>query len=324
MSTTLLATLAVSLGLNIAMFVVAYLAQTDKLIDFVYGLDFAALAVIGLVETPRRDTYAITLTALVGVWAARLAVFLLVRVIVRGSDSRFDGRRESFFRFGKLWVGQGLVVWIVSIPVLLALHHPARFGVLPVIGLVVWAVGLVVEAMADQQKFAFARDPANTGTWIATGWWRLSRHPNYFGEILVWVGVYLVALPSLDVVEAMVALVSPLLIIALLRFVSGVPILETAAQLRWGELPAHQRYVAETNLLVPWFPRAQPRETPMPAPVAATASATSASRQRRKGVFTGGDDRADELRVVAEQAGFDREDARGQGRGVTGEGGADR
>jgi len=114
----------------------------------------------------------------------------------------------------------------------------------------VWFVGLVLEATADLQKYRFSRDPKNKGAWIDEGVWRYSRHPNYFGEILVWVGVYLLAFPALIGWEKVIGLASPVLIICLLLFVSGVPLLEKAADARWGNEPAYKRYKRRTSILI--------------------------------------------------------------------------
>ncbi len=114
-----------------------------------------------------------------------------------------------------------------------------------------WTVGLIIETIADVQKIQFKNNPANKGKWIESGIWRYSRHPNYFGEIVVWIGVYIVAATSLPFVQAAIGLISPLFIIVLLLFVSGIPILEKSADKRWGNDPAYKKYKKRTSLLIP-------------------------------------------------------------------------
>ena len=119
------------------------------------------------------------------------------------------------------------------------------------IGLAVWLAGLVIETVADLQKSRFASLPENQGRWIDSGLWRYSRHPNYLGEILVWVGVYVFAVPSLSLPESFIALISPIFITILLRYVSGVPLLEKAADKKWGNSEGYQQYRLRTGLILP-------------------------------------------------------------------------
>jgi steroid 5-alpha reductase family enzyme len=249
----LLTTLGVSLGINIIMFLVAYRYRTDRLTDASYALTFIVLALYGLSLAPAQP-FSIVLVAMVIIWAVRLGGFLLIRIHRTGKDARFDGMREDFAKFGRFWLAQGLSVWVILLPTLLALRHPGDSGV-GVAGLVLWAIGLALEATADWQKFRFSANPANQNRWIDTGVWQYSRHPNYFGEILVWTGVFIYTLPALTGLEWLIGLASPLFITTLLLFVSGLPILEKSADARWGSQPAYQAYKRRTSILVPWFSR---------------------------------------------------------------------
>jgi steroid 5-alpha reductase family enzyme len=246
-------TLLVSLVINLAMFLVAFKLQSDKLTDISYAVSFIVVAIVGLTNGPRmpRCLYDYLLVAMVCIWAIRIGSFLLYRVIKKGKDGRFDGMREHFLRFGKFWIGQAFTVWLLMLPVSFAAQLPAKLTVVSYAGLVVWCIGLLIEGTADIQKYRFTINPSNKGRWIDEGIWRYSRHPNYFGEIAVWIGVYVFALTVLRGWTAYVSLISPLFIILLLRFVSGVPILEKSADMRWGDDLKYQAYKKRTNLLIP-------------------------------------------------------------------------
>jgi steroid 5-alpha reductase family enzyme len=195
------------------------------------------------------------LIAMVTAWGLRLAVHIWVRNRGRGEDPRYRAWRERWGRwfvprsFLQIYVLQGTIVLVISAPVLLAVRQPGGpLGFLDAAGVLVWAVGLVFEAVGDAQLLHFVRDPSRRGLVLDTGLWRYTRHPNYFGEALLWWGPFLVALSTPDGVWA---LVSPLTIGALLLFVSGIPMLEA----RMARSPAFRAYQARTSAFVPWFPR---------------------------------------------------------------------
>ena len=246
----LLSALLVSLSINVTMFLVAFKMQSDKLTDISYAATFATIALWGYF-TSEQTSFHLVLLVMVCLWALRLGGFLLYRVIKVGKDARFDGMRESFTKFGKFWLAQAVTVWVVMLPAIFAFNTDFKWDNSIVIGLALWVVGLVCEAIADWQKFAFSRNPSNKNKWIDTGIWKYSRHPNYFGEILVWVGVYLYVFLSLSTLEAYVARISPLFIMVLLLFVSGIPILEKSADKRWGDKKEYREYKRRTSVLIP-------------------------------------------------------------------------
>jgi steroid 5-alpha reductase family enzyme len=152
------------------------------------------------------------------------------------------------------WISQAVTVWALLIPSLLAFRTQTGqqdFAPLTIIGAAIWAAGLLIEATADLQKFRFNQNPANKGTWIESGIWRYSRHPNYFGEILIWIGIYIFTLQVLTPVQALAGLVSPLFIMILLLFISGIPPLEKFADARWGDQAAYKQYKKHTSILIP-------------------------------------------------------------------------
>lgn len=244
--------LVISFAINMAMFLVAFRHQTDKLTDISYAITFVVLAAYGLLAQPFNWPRLI-LFGMVFAWAMRLGVFLLVRIWRTGVDHRFDEMRGDFAAFARFWVGQAVAVWVILLPALLALFQGhLTLGMVSYVGLAIWLAGLVIETIADLQKYRFAQNPANRNAWIQTGIWKYSRHPNYFGEILVWVGIYWFVIPGLSSIDAYIAAIGPLFIITLLMFVSGIPLLEKSADAKWGKNPEYQRYKKYTSLLVLW------------------------------------------------------------------------
>jgi len=242
--------LTFSVGVNLLMFIPAFLLKTDKLTDISYALTFAFVAVYGLfsgiVNLPN-----IILASMIVLWAVRLGTYLLIRIRKMGRDERFDVMREDFLKFGRFWLLQGITVWVVLLPSIMFFGNKVeRISPFSFLGVVVWALGLSIEAVADMQKYQFINDPENKGQWIDSGLWRYSRHPNYFGEILNWVGIYLFTVYGLRPWQAVLGLLSPIYISGLLIFVSGIPILEKEADKRWGDNEEYRKYKRETSVLV--------------------------------------------------------------------------
>jgi len=244
-------TLVFAIGVNMLMFIPAYFLKTDKLTDISYAVSFFLVALYGLL-VGGVTTVSVILFVMVALWAIRLGSYLLIRINKIGKDKRFDGMRESFFRFGRFWFFQGLTVWVVLLSSLLFFfgENDESAPLCLVVGVVVFLAGLLIEGFADYQKYTFINTPENKGKWIDTGLWKYSRHPNYFGEMLVWIGVYIFTLSSLTGWFVVIGLASPLYIIAILMFFSGVPMLEKGADKRWGADPQYQEYKRKTSLLV--------------------------------------------------------------------------
>jgi len=251
----LISPLIFTLVLNITLFLVAYKLKTDKLTDGAYALSFAAISLFALL-TGDINGYRLLISGLSVIWAIRLGGFLVYRIWKTGKDQRFDAWRDNFWLLGRFWVLQGLTAWVVMLPSLFALaHDDARLMAVSVFALLVWAAALLIETIADWQKYRFNQDPKNKGKWIATGLWSWSRHPNYFGEILIWSSVYIAVFPVMTLPERLVGLISPLFIAAVLLFATGIPILEKSADHRWGKDKAYQDYKRRTSILIPLPPR---------------------------------------------------------------------
>jgi steroid 5-alpha reductase family enzyme len=243
--------LGVSLAVQAIFFAFAATLKTDKVTDLSYALTFILIAVALHVRSGEAGLAALVLTGMIVAWGVRLAAYLLYRIWRIGRDERFDGIREDFFRFFKFWFFQGLAVWVIMFPATLWFSHPGPRSWWMALGTTIWAVGLVIETVADQQKFVFKRTPEGRGRWTDVGLWRYSRHPNYFGELLCWWGIFVFAAPGLGA-WALLAVVGPLAITCILLFATGIPTLDASAMRKWGADPEYQAYRARTPLLVPW------------------------------------------------------------------------
>jgi steroid 5-alpha reductase family enzyme len=243
--------LLTALGINLVMFIVAFIKQTDTLTDISYAVTFGVLAVFGLTQSTVKPAHVIIFTCVI-LWALRLGGFLLMRIRWMKKDRRFDGMREHFWLFLRFWVLQGFTVFVVMLSsIKLFQNTTPAINLLSIFGLLVFLAGLVVESTADLQKFAFNKNPKNKDMWISTGIWSKSRHPNYLGEMMVWTGLFIFTLPSLQGWNILVASLSPLFIITLLLFVSGIPLLEKSADKKWGNNQSYQTYKQSTPVLLP-------------------------------------------------------------------------
>ncbi|MFZ5809514.1 MAG: DUF1295 domain-containing protein [Chloroflexota bacterium] len=233
-------------------FIPAYLLQTEKFYDLTGSLTYLSVTLIAVFFSSGADARAILLAALVIVWALRLGTFLFRRIRKAGKDDRFDDIKPSFIRFLNAWTIQGLWVTFTASAALIGITTTVRKGLdlFALAGFLIWLLGFAIEVIADAQKSRFNADPANKGKFIQTGLWSRSRHPNYFGEILLWVGVLIIALPVLHGWQ-WVALISPLFVAFLLTSVSGIPLLEKKADAKWGGQAEYEAYKKRTPVLIP-------------------------------------------------------------------------
>jgi len=237
-------------------FVPSYLLQSEHYFDLTGALSFLATVVLALGLNTQLSDRALLLGLLVSIWAVRLGLFLFLRVRRAGRDRRFDTLKSRFWRFLFSWTLGGAWVFVTMAAALAAMTSLSfrPLGPLALAGVLLWLAGFTIEVVADRQKSRFRRDPANRDRFITSGLWSRSRHPNYFGEIVLWLGITLIALPALHGWQ-LATLVSPLFVILLLTRVSGIPMLERDARERWGDDPDWQRYVAETPVLIPRLSR---------------------------------------------------------------------
>jgi steroid 5-alpha reductase family enzyme len=233
-------------------FIPAYLRQSEKFFDITGSLTYISVALIAVLFSPQVDGRSLLLLVLVVIWAGRLGTFLFRRVHNAGKDGRFDEIKPSFFRFLMTWTLQGLWVTFTMADALAAITTSTRkeLGWVALIGFFVWIFGFAFEVVADNQKNRFREDSANKGKFIQTGLWARSRHPNYFGEIVLWIGVAIIAIPVLQGWQWL-TMISPIFVTLLLTRVSGVPMLEKRADEKWGGQADYEAYKKNTPILIP-------------------------------------------------------------------------
>ena len=224
-----------------------------------YGTNFIVLALVCLIVTGTYDTRAVLVTVAVSLWGLRLAGYLLFRIIKIGADARFDNIRGSVLKFAVFWFIQFFTVYMTFLPLTLLLRchedscNPA-LNARDYIGLAAFVVGLLCETFADQQKFAYRNNKANDGHWCDVGLWKWSRHPNYFGELLLWWGLFLVCTNAYDEAWMYVGVLGPLSLTLAIFFISGFTRLERMADLRYGNREDYRTYKQTTSIFVPLPP----------------------------------------------------------------------
>jgi len=234
-------------------FVPAYLRQTEKFYDLIGSLSFISAAVLAVCLAGVYDERSVLLALLIVVWAGRLGTFLVKRIHADGQDTRFDKLKPNPVLFFRTWSLQGLWVLVTAGAALAAIagEKTVPLGWMDAPGILLWFAGFGIEVIADAQKRRF-RKLNGSEAFINSGLWSRSRHPNYFGEILLWFAVALIALPALEGGQH-IALLSPVFVFLLLTRVSGIPLLERKADQRWGEDAAYKTYKSKVPLLVPRF-----------------------------------------------------------------------
>ncbi|CAM1307604.1 Uncharacterised protein g4643 [Pycnogonum litorale] len=236
-------------------FGVSALMKTEKYFDITGSATYISLVSLSYIFNSQFTWRQTLQSAMVVVWATRLGTFLFHRISYSGGkDSRFDKYRDDPIKFFGVWNMQGVWVLCNMLPTLLLTCRNQSVGRLvshrEYIGWSMWCVGFLIEVLADYQKSSFRRNPANSDKFITTGLWKYSRHPNYFGEIMLWFGMYVSASSSMSGYQYL-SVLCPIINMWLITRVSGIPPLERKAVKTWGTNPAYREYVRNTAALIP-------------------------------------------------------------------------
>ena len=238
------------------MFIPAYLFQTEKFYDLTGSLTYISIITYISIQSyfvNNVNMVGVLLASCIILWASRLGSFLFTRIHKSGEDKRFTSIKPSPTRFFMAWTFQGMWVSLCSMCALTAIA--SKTGVVQngfyYIGMAVFIFGFLVEIIADWQKSRFRKNPTNKDQFITHGLWSYSRHPNYFGEIILWLGISIMSFSSLSSWQYF-TLISPLFTYILLVYISGVRILEISGMEKWGHLNSYQEYIQKTPSLFPY------------------------------------------------------------------------
>lgn len=252
----------ISLASQLLFYFFAIIFKTDKVTDLSYSLGFITTASLLFFIRGNYSQPVILALVLIIIWGLRLGLYLFIRIVKIKKDSRFDNMRGSFIKFSLFWILQSITVGIVLLSFTVTtfavgeyqLHQFSELNTtateilwISLPGIVLFIAGLAIETIADIQKFNFKNKIENKGKWIESGLWKYNRHPNFTGESMLWIGIYLAMAPWLLLNEQyigllLVSVISPIYITLMIRFVSGVPMLEKSADKRYGKQSQYQSY----------------------------------------------------------------------------------
>ena len=257
----ILTSLIISIVIQAIFFLFAFAFKTDKVTDFSYSLSFIVMTVVFSAINRAFDSVRIILAVMIILWGLRLGTYLLTRILRIGKDDRFDDKRNDFVKFLAFWIFQAFTVWFVMMPSVVAFSMGSfsDLSAITILGISMWLIGFIVEINSDQQKFVYKLNPDNKGHWIDTGIWKYSRHPNYFGETLLWWGIFVMILPSLHGI-LYITVIGPIFITCMLLFVSGIPLLEKSANKKYGSNTDYQKYKQTTSIFIPFFRKQHRKE----------------------------------------------------------------
>ena len=242
-------------------FIHAYIFQTEHYFDATGSFTYISLSIILILNSifsssfEGLNPYTYLIGIMVILWSLRLGMFLFKRVKDVGQDIRFVEMKKDFFWFFMTWTLSGLWVFLTYVAGLSAMtsinlieNMSFYHFIFMLTGFLLWVVGFVIEILADNQKKIFRENPSNKGKFISSGLWAWSRHPNYFGEIILWLGIAIIAFPSMDGGEFL-GLISPLFVYVLLTKISGIPMLEKSSDNKWGLEEDYIKYKKTTPIL---------------------------------------------------------------------------
>ena len=249
----------VSLAINwISAWGYAIPAHTERFYDLTGALTYIALLIMSLAQMDTFSLRSLLITGVSLLWCTRLGLFLAHRIHRAGGiDGRFDKVRDKPLPFLVWWNGQAIWCFVVIVPILILndryVNVSWEWASTDTFGMIIWLVGFTIEVISDRQKSTFRAQREFASDFISSGLWKYSRHPNYFGEIVLWVGVFLFCTREMTCTDVILSCISPLFIECLLVFVSGIPLLETSADEKWGSQEDYIQYKASTPVLFPFI-----------------------------------------------------------------------
>ena len=242
---------SISYVLHWLIFIPSFIYQTEHYFDLTGSISYLTGIGVAFYLNPSVDPRDLIIGAMIVIWAIRLGTFLFMRVKQDGKDGRFTVMKTQFHWFLMTWTLGGLWVFLTMAAGLAAItsNVTAPIGIMTYIGIALWIFGFSIEVIADKQKRIFKKQPNKEKEFITSGLWAWSRHPNYFGEITLWFGLTLIALPVLSGWQ-LVTLISPIFVYILLTRISGVTMLEARGMKKWGDDPEYLNYIKDTPKLM--------------------------------------------------------------------------
>jgi len=245
-----------TIGIQLMAWIPASILKTEKFYDMTGGFTYIAIVLLSLWAGSQSEAPSVReliVSILVVIWAIRLSSFLYLRIHRVGKDGRFDELKKTPIRFLVPWIVQGLWVFLtmnVVIVINTQSNSAPPLGIWDFVALIIWVLGFSIEVIADNQKTKFNMIAENKDKWIEGGLWSLSRHPNYFGEILVWTGIAFFGISCFSGLE-MISWISPIFVYFLLTKISGIPLLDRRAEIKWQNNPDYKLYKEKTPQLIP-------------------------------------------------------------------------
>ena len=244
--------ISIAVIIQFLIFLPSFIFKSEKFYDLTGSLTYISVTSIAYFSLDNPTTTDTILYLYVIIWAGRLGIFLFRRINKDGKDVRFDKAKKKFFWFLQYWMGQAAWVVFTAGASVLAILSPVEteLDIIAFFGIFLWWSGFLIEVIADYQKRKFRETSDPKTEFISSGLWARSRHPNYFGEITLWIGMAVLSLSSLSGIEYVTVVVSPVFVYLLLRKAEGVPMLERIADERYGDLPEYQQYKENTPVLM--------------------------------------------------------------------------
>ncbi len=246
----------ISFAIHLIIFIPSAIMKNEKFYDFTGMIAYLSIIIFALqqkyIQIHSIDIYSLVLSLLISIWTLRLGIFLFYRVLKVGEDIRFKDVKNNALKFfvwfsiSSLWVS---LTTMAAMNVVTSKNYNKDLTLL-CIGTIIWIIGFLFEIISDYQKIKFKNNASNKNKFIDSGLWSISRHPNYFGEIVLWIGIYIITLPSTSGLEYL-GIISPLFVIVLLNKVSGINLLEASADKKWGSSKEYQKYKKITPKLIP-------------------------------------------------------------------------